>query len=130
MILATSLTRPLSPETEVVLQPTDKLWLYYMVDVKRRCIFWLDICEFDDSILPPNFGIEREEQLRECIICSCLPYNANTGPISGHLINYEFWLHIGFFPSHRHVMPELLDEVMGILAHGHVGILLPIQHEL
>ena len=63
-------TLPLSPKIEVVLQPTAYLWLYYMVDVERRCIFWMDDCEFDDSILPPNVAIEHVGQLRKLIILS------------------------------------------------------------
>lgn len=58
---------PISSEVEVVLQPTENLWLYYMVDVERRCVFWMDKCVFDGSIIPPYFGIERKEHLREYI---------------------------------------------------------------
>lgn len=52
-----------SSQIEVVLQVTKELWLYYMVDVEHRCIFWMDECEFD-SVLPPDFGIGRVEHLR------------------------------------------------------------------
>ena len=55
----------LPSDVEVVLQPTEKLWLYYMVDVQRRCVFWIDEVSLDECILPPKFGLERIEQARE-----------------------------------------------------------------
>ena len=39
---------PLS-EIEVVLLPTEDRWLYYMVDLERRCVFWAHPLQFRAS---------------------------------------------------------------------------------
>ena len=57
-------------EVEVVLQPTEKLWLYYMADIEKRRIFWIDEIKFDEVNIPKRFGIERLEQLSKCVFFS------------------------------------------------------------
>lgn len=39
----------------------------------------------------------------------------------GHILDFEFWQHIEYFPSHREVLPGVLDELMGMIVHSHVG---------
>lgn len=55
----------LSSKIEVVLQPTDELWLYYMVDLEYRHVFWMHNVTLDENIFRENFGVERVEQLSE-----------------------------------------------------------------
>ncbi|KAH8114381.1 hypothetical protein DFH11DRAFT_210933 [Phellopilus nigrolimitatus] len=80
---------------EVVLEIGDQIWSYYLVDLDRCCIFWLD--DYDAEVLiPPTFGIEAQEHFH-------------------HLLNGEYWLHIEHFPSHRQLMKGTLEELLGIL---------------
>ena len=46
-------------DVEVVIEVDDKIkWSYYMVDMKRRNIFWLEGYE-----PPEGYGVERKQQL-------------------------------------------------------------------
>ena len=46
-------------DVEVVIEVDDKIkWSYYMVDMKRHNIFWLEGYEF-----PEGHGVERKQQL-------------------------------------------------------------------
>ncbi|THH05891.1 hypothetical protein EW145_g4467 [Phellinidium pouzarii] len=92
----------LPTNVEVVLEVDTDFWLYYLIDIDRRCVFWLDECLFDD-VIPPNFGVERLEQLR-------------------HLLAFEFWQHTEFFPSHRPLPDGVLEELLGILVHSHIDV--------
>ncbi|KAI5120087.1 hypothetical protein M0805_001243 [Coniferiporia weirii] len=94
----------LPSKVDVVLEIGEKDWLYYMVDLDRRCVFWIDECVIDEYIMPPNFGVERSEHLR-------------------HLLDFEFWQHVEYFPSHRPLLDGVLDELMGILIHSHIDVI-------
>ena len=51
--------------TEVVLQIDGGEWAYYMVDLDRRMVFWIDDTICDEVSLPPHFGVQLREHFRE-----------------------------------------------------------------
>ena len=83
-------------------------------------------CLVEFSILVTNVLSTALSLARLAANCCCNRSrldSAKLASISGHLLSFEFWQHMEYFPSHRRVPTGLLDDVMGILAHGHIGIL-------
>lgn len=51
-----------SSNVDAVLELQDERWCYYMIDVDRRAVFWLD--EYDTHrIIPPDEGFGIKHQL-------------------------------------------------------------------
>ncbi|KAH8113921.1 hypothetical protein DFH11DRAFT_1544659 [Phellopilus nigrolimitatus] len=97
----------LPTHVEVVLEVEDGSWSYYMMDLDRRCIFWLD--RFDAwPIIPPHFAFEKKDHIR-------------------HLLDFEFWQHIEHFPNHRPYVKGVLEDLMGILTQGHIDVMTSIE---
>ncbi|EJC99259.1 uncharacterized protein FOMMEDRAFT_148782 [Fomitiporia mediterranea MF3/22] len=88
---------------EVVFEINDEHWLYYMVDLERKCLLWLDDYEIPDEVLPGKFGVEHREHFR-------------------HMFDFEFWQHVEYFPTHRPLQEGLLEELMGLLVQMHIDV--------
>ncbi|THH08461.1 hypothetical protein EW145_g2704 [Phellinidium pouzarii] len=94
-------SKPLPANTEVLLELADKSWSYYMMDLDRCCIFWLD--DYDaQSLIPQLFGIGKREHLR-------------------HALDLEYWQHIEHFPCHRKLKEGIMEELLGVLSYSNIG---------
>ncbi|KAI5120496.1 hypothetical protein M0805_000081 [Coniferiporia weirii] len=100
---ADGLKKPLSAETEVLLELTSEGWSHYAIDLRSQHIFWFD--DFDaGQLIPPGFGIEKLDHFR-------------------HLLDYEYWQHIEHFPCHRGLDKGVLKELMGILTYNNIDFM-------
>ena len=50
---------------EVAVEVTDHRWKYYMVDLEKRVVFWIDHWEKEEEVLGPYFGVEYLEHFSE-----------------------------------------------------------------
>ncbi|THH07421.1 hypothetical protein EW145_g3391 [Phellinidium pouzarii] len=95
---ASDFGKELPTKIEVLLEFEDDFWSYYMIDLDRCCIFWLDYYD-GGRLIPLDFGIEKREHFR-------------------HLLDYEYWLHIEHFPCQRELKEGALEELLGVLNHS------------
>ena len=58
------LVESLPNHVEAVLQIDDDKWKYYLVDLERQLVFWIDDIECGEESLPGHFGVEYVEQFR------------------------------------------------------------------
>ena len=56
--------RLLPTHIEVALELDGDTGKYYMVDLDRRMLFWMDKWTSDEEVLPPHFGVEIREHFR------------------------------------------------------------------
>ncbi|KAL5482524.1 hypothetical protein ACEPAI_9118 [Sanghuangporus weigelae] len=91
------------PENVEVVLEIQEDWTYYMVDLDKRVVFWID--EFDGSIFcGRDYGVgERDHFVGQ--------------------FEFEYWVHIEHFPNHRDVQIKWFGEALGILNYWRVDVI-------
>ncbi|EJC97862.1 uncharacterized protein FOMMEDRAFT_149358 [Fomitiporia mediterranea MF3/22] len=93
---------PVPPDARVVLEISDSgECSYYMVDINRRLIFWLEDHEFPNSGAS-YFGVGSKNHFY-------------------HALTLEFWLHVEYFPmSYDRPIGNVMKELLGTLNYFNI----------